>query len=98
MGGEKHGRGNSRTALAGMKSSGVNDFHIGRRLMLTFAVLITVILGGNGLVIWQFYIAHARTNRLTGANQHATGSGAQVMPLDRNATQVVKAATVAPAE
>ena len=52
-----------------MRSSEASYFQIGRRLMLIFAVLIAVILGGNGLVVWQFYIARSRTNRLTGANQ-----------------------------
>jgi len=54
---------------AGMKSSEADYFHIGRRLTLIFAVLIALILGGNGLVVWQFYIARSRTNRLTGANR-----------------------------
>jgi signal transduction histidine kinase len=53
----------------GTNSSEANYFQIGRRLMLIFAVLIALILGGNGLVVWQFYIARSRTNRLTGANQ-----------------------------
>jgi signal transduction histidine kinase len=52
-----------------MRSQEANYFHIGRRVMLIFAVLIALILGGNGLVIWQFYIARSRTARLTGANQ-----------------------------
>jgi signal transduction histidine kinase len=52
-----------------MKSPEANYFHIGRRLMLIFAVLIALILGGNGLVVWQFYTARSRTNRLTGANR-----------------------------
>src|SRR5580704_10384835 len=52
-----------------MRSSADNYFHIGRRLMLIFAVLIALILGGNALVVWQFSIARSRTDRLTGANQ-----------------------------
>ncbi len=52
-----------------MRSSEASYFQIGRRLMLIFAVLIAVILGGNGLVVWQFYLARSRTNHLTGANQ-----------------------------
>ncbi len=57
------------TLSPGIRSSETNYFHIGRRVMLIFAILIALILGGNGLVIWQFYIAQSRTNRLTGANQ-----------------------------
>ena len=52
-----------------MRSSEASYFYIGRRLMLIFAVLIALILGGNGLVVWQFYIARSRTSRLRGANQ-----------------------------
>ena len=52
-----------------MRSSEATYFQIGRRLMLIFAVLVAVILGGNGLVVWQFYLARSRTNHLTGANQ-----------------------------
>src|SRR5580700_4789851 len=52
-----------------MRSSEDSYFHIGRRLTVIFALLIALILGGNALVIWQFYIARSRTNALTGANQ-----------------------------
>jgi signal transduction histidine kinase len=52
-----------------MRLSEDSYFHIGRRLTLIFALLIALILGGNALVVWQFYIARSRTDRLTGANQ-----------------------------
>lgn len=44
-------------------------FNSGPRLTITFAVLIALILGGNGLLIWQFHIARLQTDRLTGVNQ-----------------------------
>jgi signal transduction histidine kinase len=44
-------------------------FTVGPRLTLAFAVLIALILGGNGLVIWQFHLVQSQTDRLTGANQ-----------------------------
>src|SRR5215469_16208618 len=50
-----------------MKSS--DYFNIGPRLTLAFALLIALILAGNGLVIWQFHVARIQTDRLTGANQ-----------------------------
>jgi len=50
-----------------MKSS--DYFKIGPRLTLSFALLIALILAGNGLVIWQFHIARIQTDRLTSANQ-----------------------------
>jgi signal transduction histidine kinase len=50
-----------------MKSS--DYFNIGPRLTLAFALLITLILAGNALVIWQFHMARIQTDRLTGANQ-----------------------------
>lgn len=50
-----------------MKSS--DYFHIGSRLTSIFALLIVLILAGNGVVIWQFHVARVQTNRLIGANQ-----------------------------
>jgi signal transduction histidine kinase len=47
----------------------VNFSNIGPQLTIAFAVLIALILGGNGLLLWQFHIARLQTDRLTGANQ-----------------------------
>jgi signal transduction histidine kinase len=61
-----------RTHFSGnipMKSPDFNPLNTGSRLALIFAVLIAVILGGNGLLIWQFYAARLQTDRLTGVNQ-----------------------------
>jgi len=52
-----------------MKSPDGNYFNIGRRLTLTLALLIALILGGNGLVILQFERARLQTDRLTGVSQ-----------------------------
>jgi signal transduction histidine kinase len=52
-----------------MKSADGNYFSIGRRLTLTLALLIALILGGNGLVILQFERARLQTDRLTGVSQ-----------------------------
>src|SRR5271165_1757866 len=52
-----------------MKSPDGNSFNIGRRLTLTLALLIALILGGNGLVILQFERARLQTDRLTGVSQ-----------------------------
>ncbi|MGO9255116.1 MAG: sensor histidine kinase [Bryobacteraceae bacterium] len=52
-----------------MKSPDGNYFDIGRRLTLTLALLIALILGGNGLVILQFEGARLQTDRLTGVSQ-----------------------------
>jgi signal transduction histidine kinase len=52
-----------------MKPPDGNSFNIGRRLTLTLALLIALILGGNGLVIWQFERARLQTDRLTGVSQ-----------------------------
>jgi len=46
-----------------------NSFNIGRRLALALALLVTLILGGNGLVILQFERARLQTDRLTGVSQ-----------------------------
>jgi signal transduction histidine kinase len=55
-----------------MRPSDPNYFNIGTRLTVTFALLIILILGGNGLVIWQFNSARTETDRLVGANQQMT--------------------------
>ena len=53
-----------------MKAPDVSYFNIGPRLLtLTFAVLIALILGGNGLLIWEFHIASLQTDRLTAVSQ-----------------------------
>jgi len=51
-----------------VKSPIGNYFSIGRRLSLTLALLIALILGGNGLVILQFERARLQTDRLTGVS------------------------------
>ena len=52
-----------------MQPSDRSHFNPGRRLAITFILLIVLILGGNGLVVWQFTLAQAQTDRLVGANQ-----------------------------
>ena len=52
-----------------MGKAGTSLFNLGPRLTLTFAILIVLILGGNALVISQFYVTRNETDRLTGANQ-----------------------------
>ncbi len=52
-----------------MRLAEVEFSSIGPRLMLLFAVLIALILGGNSLLVWQFHIASLQTRRLAGANQ-----------------------------
>src|SRR5262245_18603814 len=51
-----------------MKSGEGIYSNIHRRLGLTLAVLIGLILGGNGLVILQFERARLQTDRLTGVS------------------------------
>jgi signal transduction histidine kinase len=52
-----------------MNSPDISYFDIGKRLALTFALLIALILGGNGLLIWQFHLASLQTDRLTAVSQ-----------------------------
>ena len=52
-----------------MKSPDLSSLDIGPRLTLTFALLVALILGGNGLLVWQFHIARLQTDRLTGVSQ-----------------------------
>jgi len=51
-----------------MNSPDVSPFNIGPRLTFAFAVLLALILGGNGLLIWQFHIARVQTDRLNGVS------------------------------
>ncbi len=52
-----------------MTSPNGNQFNIGRGLAIILALLIALILGGNGLVIYQFQRAQLQTDRLTGVSQ-----------------------------
>jgi len=52
-----------------MKLRDVNYASTGPRLALTFAVLLALIFGGNGLIVWQFHTASLQTDRLAGVNQ-----------------------------
>ena len=54
---------------AGMATGGRSSFNFGFRLTFTFAALIVLILGGNALVVFQFYSARHITERLNGNNQ-----------------------------
>lgn len=47
----------------------LRSLNIGPRLSLTFVTLIALILGGNGLLVWQFYSARLQSDRLTGLSQ-----------------------------
>jgi signal transduction histidine kinase len=52
-----------------MKSPESNYLNLGRRLTIALALLIALILGGNGLVILQFEKARLQTDRLNGVSR-----------------------------
>jgi len=52
-----------------MKSIDAKYFNLGPSLTLIFALLVALILGGNGLLIWQFHIARQQADRLSDASQ-----------------------------
>ncbi len=52
-----------------MTSPNGNEFNLGRGLALLLSLLVALILGGNGLVIYQFKRAQVQTDRLTGVSQ-----------------------------
>jgi signal transduction histidine kinase len=52
-----------------MTSPNGKYFNMGRGLALIMALLVALILGGNGLVIYQFKRAQLQTDRLTGVSQ-----------------------------
>jgi two-component system, LuxR family, sensor kinase FixL len=45
------------------------DLAVGPWLTVTFALLVTLILGGNGLLIWQFHLAREQADRLSDVSQ-----------------------------
>jgi signal transduction histidine kinase len=53
----------------GMSEIDNREIEIGLGLKLTFALLIVLILCGNGLLLWQFHLARLQTERLKGLNQ-----------------------------
>jgi signal transduction histidine kinase len=55
-----------------MNSIDARHFDLGPRLTLTFALLVILILGGNGLLVWQFYIARLQEDRLAGVSRQMT--------------------------
>jgi signal transduction histidine kinase len=54
-----------------MKAWDLNVLNIGTRLTITFLVLLLLILGGNGFLIWQFRLAQRQTDRLSSVNQQS---------------------------
>ena len=54
-----------------MEFSDFDDVNVGTNLTLTFALLIALILGGGGLVVWQFRIANSQTDRLTRVSEQS---------------------------
>lgn len=52
-----------------MRLHSPNVFKIGGRLTVIFSVLIALIIGGNGLLIWQFLIGRFQTERLSAASR-----------------------------
>jgi len=56
-----------------MNSGDSDKLAIDPGLKLTFALLIVLILGGNGLIFWQFHLARLQTERLADVNQQLIG-------------------------
>ena len=56
-----------------MNSADHSDLEIGPALKLSFALLVSLILGGNGLLLWQFHLARLQTERLTDVSQQLIG-------------------------
>jgi PAS domain S-box-containing protein len=52
-----------------MKIPNLDRLNIGPRLTLCFVVIIVLMLGGTGLLLWQFHLVRAQEGRLTGVSQ-----------------------------
>jgi signal transduction histidine kinase len=56
-----------------MNSADLNKLEIGPGLKFTFALLIALILVGNGVLLWQFRLARLQTERLEDVSQELIG-------------------------
>ena len=56
-----------------MNSRNPHELEIELRLKLTFALLIALILGGNGSLLWQLHLARLQTERLKDVSQELIG-------------------------
>ena len=54
---------------ASVKIPIVGRLNIGPRLTLCFIFIILLMLGGNGLLLWQFHLVRLQEERLTGVGQ-----------------------------
>src|ERR1700688_561105 len=52
-----------------MKIPNVNRLNIGPRLTLCFVFIILLMLGGNGLLLWQFHLVRLQEERLASVGQ-----------------------------
>jgi transcriptional regulator with GAF, ATPase, and Fis domain/HAMP domain-containing protein len=52
-----------------MQIPDINRIYIAHRLTLCFIVIILLMLGGDGLLLWQFHLAALQVDRLTGVSQ-----------------------------
>ena len=52
-----------------MKIPSLARLNIGPRLTLCFVLIILLMLGGNGLLLWQFRLVRAQEARVTGVGQ-----------------------------
>jgi PAS domain S-box-containing protein len=59
----------SWASRARMKIPNVDRLNIGPRLTLCFVFIILLMLGGNGLLLWQFHLVRLQAERLTSVGQ-----------------------------
>jgi formate hydrogenlyase transcriptional activator len=52
-----------------MKVPNLDRLNIGARLTACFVVIIFLMLGGNGLLLWQFHVIRVQEGRVSGVNQ-----------------------------
>src|SRR6201988_2669378 len=58
-----------RARVPRMKIPCVNRLYIGPRLTVGFVVIILLMLGADGFLLWQFHIARVQADRLAGVSQ-----------------------------
>jgi len=52
-----------------MKIPDVNHLYIGPRLVLCFVAIVLLMLGGDGVLLWQFHTARMEADRLSGVSE-----------------------------
>ena len=80
-----------------MRIPDVNRIHIAHRLTLCFIVIVSLMLTGDGLLLWQFHLARLQADRLTGVSQElnaVVGLQATLLSFDNDLDKLAQSEDV----